>query len=153
MSKQIWEVDLKRVIPVPQTEVYRAITDPDLLAKWWGPRGFTAPEVDFEPRVGHSYRIAMQPPDGEMFYLSGEFREFDPPKTLAFTFRWDPPDPDDQETLARLSLQDLGEETELHLAQGPFATESRRNLHEGGWTDGFGRLEDVLREAGGIYKG
>lgn len=147
MSKRKLQLDLTRVLPVPRTEVYHALTDPDLLAKWWGPFGFTAPEVDFKPRIGHSYRIAMQPPDGDMFYLSGEFREFDPPKTLAFTFLWDPPDPDDQETLARLSLQDLGDgQTELRLTQGPFAIESRRALHEGGWTDGFGRLEDVLRE-------
>jgi uncharacterized protein YndB with AHSA1/START domain len=79
--------------------------DPGRLATWWGPRGFTAPSVEFDPRVGGGYGIAMQPPEGELFYLSGEFREVDPPARLACTFCWDPPDPDDQQTVVTLSLE------------------------------------------------
>jgi uncharacterized protein YndB with AHSA1/START domain len=138
---------LKRVLPAPRAVVYGALTDPEELAKWWGPRGFTAPSVEFDPHVGGRYRIAMQPPDGDLFYLSGEFLEVDPPARLAYTFRWDPPDPDDRETVVTLSLQDRGEETEVLFMQGEFATEERRALHQGGWTDGFGRLERMLGEA------
>jgi hypothetical protein len=54
------------------------------------------------------------------------------------------PDPDDQETVVTLTLQDLGDATELVLAQGLFATEGRRALHEQGWTDGFERLQEVV---------
>ena len=135
---------LTRVLPAPRALVYRALTDPKQLAKWWGPRGFTAPSVGFSPRVGGSYRIAMQPPDGDPFYLSGEFREVDPPARLAYTFRWDPPDPDDRETVVTLSLEDRGEQTEVLFTQGEFATEARRALHQGGWTESFERLERVL---------
>jgi uncharacterized protein YndB with AHSA1/START domain len=74
---------LKRVLPAARAAVYGALSDPRQLAKWWGPRGFTAPSVEFDPRVGGSYRIAMQPPDGDLFYLSGEFREVDPSVRLA----------------------------------------------------------------------
>jgi uncharacterized protein YndB with AHSA1/START domain len=135
---------MKRVLHAPQAVVYRALTDPDELARWWGPRGFTAPSVEFDPRVGGSYRIAMQPPDGDLFHLSGESREVDPPARLAYTFRWDPPTPDDRESVVTLSLQDRGEQTEVLFIQGDFATEERRALHEGGWTDGFERLEQLL---------
>jgi hypothetical protein len=45
-----------------------------------------------------------------------------------------------------LSLQDRGGETEVLLEQGGFFTEERRALHEGGWTEGFARLERVLAE-------
>jgi uncharacterized protein YndB with AHSA1/START domain len=138
---------LKRVLPAPREVVYRALTDPGKLAKWWGPRGFTNPGVDFEPQVGGQYRIAMQPPEGDLFHLWGEFREVDPPARLAYTFQWDPPDPDDRETLATLSLQDQGDATEVLLTQGEFATEERRALHEEGWSDSFDRLEQVLGEA------
>jgi uncharacterized protein YndB with AHSA1/START domain len=138
---------LKRILPGPRAAVYRALSDPGELARWWGPRGFTAPSVEFDPRVGGSYRIAMQPPGGDLFYLSGEFREVDPPARLAYTFRWDPPDPDDRQTVVRLSLQDQGERTEVLLTQGEFATDQRRALHEEGWTDSFGRLDQLLSEA------
>jgi uncharacterized protein YndB with AHSA1/START domain len=136
---------MTRVLPDRPEEVYRAMSDPDELAKWWGPRGFTAPSVDFEPRVGNGYRIAMQPPDGDPFHLTGEFREVDPPSRLSYTFRWDPPDPDDRETLVTLSLEGRGDETEVHLLQGEFSTVERRTLHEDGWTDCFERLEELLR--------
>jgi uncharacterized protein YndB with AHSA1/START domain len=137
---------LERTLPAPRAAVYRALTDPEELGKWWGPRGFTAPSVEFDPQVGGGYRIAMQPPDGDLFHLSGEFREVEPPARLAYTFRWDPPDPDDRETVVTLSLEDRGEETELRLTQGEFATEERYALHEAGWTESFERLEQVLGE-------
>jgi uncharacterized protein YndB with AHSA1/START domain len=86
----------------------------------------------------------MQPPDGDLFHLSGEFREVDPPARLSYTFRWKPPDPDDQETVVTLAFEDLGESTELLLEQGVFATEGRRALHEQGWTDGLDRLEELM---------
>jgi uncharacterized protein YndB with AHSA1/START domain len=136
---------LKRILPAPRPAVYRAMSDPGELAKWWGPRGFTSPSVEFDPRVGGSYRIAMQPPDGDLFYLSGEFREVDPPAGLAYTFRWDPPSPDDRQTVVTLSLRDRGERTEVLLIQRGFATDERLALHEGGWSDSFGRLEQMLR--------
>jgi uncharacterized protein YndB with AHSA1/START domain len=138
------ELRLTRILPAPRAVVYSALTEPDTLAEWWGPLGFTAPSVEFDPRVGGTYRIAMQPPDGDLFYLSGEFREVHPPARLTYTFRWDPPAPDDRETVATLVLEDRGEATQVHLIQTGFATEARRALHEAGWTEGFERLEQVL---------
>jgi uncharacterized protein YndB with AHSA1/START domain len=138
---------LNRVLPFPRSMVYGALTDPATLAKWWGPRGFTVPGVEFDPRPGGGYRIAMQPPDGDPFVLSGEFREVDPPARLAYTFRWDPPDPDDRETIAALSLHEQDGGTELAIAQGGFATRARLALHDEGWRESLGRLEQVLAEA------
>ena len=120
------------------------MTDAAVLAKWWGPKGFTSPSIEFEPQLGASFRIAMQPPEGELFHLTGEFKEVDRPARLAYTFVWDPATPDDRETLASLRLREHGEQTEVELTQGAFATEERRTLHDGGWTDAFDRLEGVL---------
>jgi uncharacterized protein YndB with AHSA1/START domain len=137
-------LEMKRVIRAPRPLVFKALTEPDELAKWWGPRGFTAPSVEVDLRVGGSYRIAMQPPDRDLFYLAGEFREVDPPTRLAYTFRWEDPDPDDQETVVTLTLADLNESTELVFKQREFATEGRRALHEQGWTDSLDRLEALM---------
>jgi uncharacterized protein YndB with AHSA1/START domain len=137
-------LEMKRVISAPRPLVFNALTEPDVLAKWWGPSGFTAPNVEVDLRAGGRYRIAMQPPDGDLFYLSGEFREVDPPIHLAYTFRWEDPDPDDRETLVTLSLRDLGESTELVFTQGVFATEGRRALHEQGWTETLDRLQELI---------
>jgi uncharacterized protein YndB with AHSA1/START domain len=137
-------VELTRILPAPRPEVWSAMTDPERLAAWWGPKGFTTPRVDFEPRVGGRYRIAMQPPEGDLFYLHGEFHEVDPPSRLVYTFVWEPPAPDDRETLVTLALEDRGEQTAVSLQHGEFTTEERLELHQGGWTDSFEKLEDLL---------
>jgi uncharacterized protein YndB with AHSA1/START domain len=137
---------LKRFLPFPRTLVYRGLTDPGELAKWWGPHGFSVPYIESDLLIGGSYRIAMQPPDGEIFYLSGEFIEVAPPARLAYTFRWSPPDPDDRETVVELSLEEKPDGTEVRLIHSGFLTEARRSLHEAGWTDSFERLERMLTE-------
>jgi uncharacterized protein YndB with AHSA1/START domain len=137
-------LEIKRVLPAPPPAAFAAFSDPNVLVRWWGPEGFTIPSLEFQPRVGETYRIEMQPPEGDPFYLTGEFREVDPPARLAYTFVWEDPDPDDAETLVVLSFRDLGESTEVALTQGPFKTEARRALHRDGWTDSFDKLERLI---------
>src|SRR6185436_4168853 len=90
-------LELKRIVPAAPSVVFTAFSDALELAKWWGPRGFTTPSIEFEPRVGESYRIEMQPPEGDHFSLTGVFLEVAPPARLAYTFVWEEPDPDDVE--------------------------------------------------------
>ena len=135
---------LERVLQVPRERVFAACVEPEKLAEWWGPAGFTAPSVDLDVRAGGLYRITMQPPDGEAFQLSGGYSEVDPPRRLVYTFVWEEPDPDDQETVVRLSFLDDREGTKLVLDQGPFATEARYALHEAGWTETLDRLVQFL---------
>lgn len=140
-------LNVKRFLPFPLTLVYRALTEPSEVARWWGPRGFSVPNIDFDLVIGGSYRIAMQPPDGEIFYLSGEFIEVSPPVRLAYTFRWSPPDPDDREMVVELSLEEWPGGTEVRLIHSGFLTEGRRTLHEAGWKESFERLEKMLTES------
>jgi uncharacterized protein YndB with AHSA1/START domain len=143
---------MKRVLPAPRERVFRACTEPEELAEWWGPKGFTARSIELDLRVGGNYRIAMQPPDGDFFYLFGEFREVDPTAQLAYTFLYEDPDPDDQETVVSLSFGDLGVWTELVFTQRAFATEGRRALHEQGWTDSLDRLQELLSQEGSVER-
>jgi hypothetical protein len=61
-----------------------------------------------------------------------------------YTFEWEEPDPEDQETIVTLAFQDHREGTKLVLEQGPIASEVRRALHETGWTETLERLEQFL---------
>lgn len=140
-------VHIERVVPAPRSVVFRAHTVPDELAKWWGPQGFSAPSVECDVRAGGRYRIAMQPPEGEVFHVAGEFQEVDPPARLAYTFRYEEPDPDDRETVVTFSLEDRGDATGVIVDQGIFATEARRALHEQGWGETLDRLVELLTSA------
>ena len=140
--------ELSRIVEASPQRVFEAMTDPEQVAQWWGPEGFTCPEVTLDAKVGGAYRIAMQPPEGgELFHLAGEYLEVQPPTRLAYTFRWEPPDPDDRETVARLALHARDGATEVALTQGLFATEARRELHKAGWTDTLARLASHLAPA------
>jgi len=134
-------LEIERVLPAPRPVVFALFSDADQLATWWGPEGFSVPSLSFEPRAGEPFRIEMQPPEGDAFHLAGEFREVDPPLRLAYTFVWDPPDPDDVETLVELSFAESGGGTSVRLRQGTFETDARLELHRGGWTESFDKLQ------------
>jgi uncharacterized protein YndB with AHSA1/START domain len=134
----------ERTLPAPRPVVFSMFTEPVELARWWGPAGFSAPTVELDVRVGGRYRIEMQPPGGDTFWLTGEFREVDPPARLAFTFRWEDPDPDDRENVVVVSLQERGDATEVSVEQAPFATHARWELHQQGWGESLDRLAEVV---------
>jgi uncharacterized protein YndB with AHSA1/START domain len=144
---------LERVLAAPVADVFELNTEPELLAQWWGPNGFSVPTIEMDARVGGRYRITMQPPVGDAFVLSGEYRAVDGPSRLEYTFRWDPPDPDDRETVVSLSFRGTGGATQLTIDQGEFATEARRVLHVQGWSESIDRLEVLLSRRGSTEPG
>jgi uncharacterized protein YndB with AHSA1/START domain len=124
------------------------LTEPDRLARWWGPKGFTAPSVALDACVGGAYRIEMQPPEGDRFFLAGEFHRVERPSHLTYTFRWEDPDPDDRETVVALSLDEQRDSTLLTLDQAPFLTDARLALHAQGWAETLDRLERLVASEG-----
>jgi len=136
-------LELVLVLRASRERIFRALTEPAGLARWWGPTGFITTGIELDLRVGGGYRIGMQPPSGELFYLEGEFLEIDPPRRLVYTFRWEDPDPDDRETVVTLSLA-AGDATVVSLRQGDFATEARLELHRNGWTESFAKLGELI---------
>jgi uncharacterized protein YndB with AHSA1/START domain len=135
---------LERGLDAWRDRIFAAYVEPQQLSAWWGPAGFTVPSADLDVREGGRYRIEMQPPDGEPFSVHGEYQLVDPPGRLAYTFEWDPPTPDDQETLVTLTFEPAGDGTRLVLDHGPFKTDERYELHKAGWTDTLDRLEAWL---------
>jgi uncharacterized protein YndB with AHSA1/START domain len=139
-------LELACVLDASRERVFGLLTEPAQLARWWGPHGFSTPDARIDLRVGGGYRFTMQPPEGEAFHLSGEFVEIDAPGRLSYTFRWDEPDPDDQESTVELSIDEAGGGTRLGLRQGEFATAARLALHRDGWSDSFEKLRSLARQ-------
>ena len=137
-------LEITRILPAARPVAFAAFSEADQLARWWGPDGFTTLGLEFDPRIGDSYRIEMQPPEGDPFFLAGRFREVDGPASLSFTFAWEDPDPDDIETVVELDFDERGDSTGVQFTQGPFKTEPRRQLHRDGWTESFDKLERLL---------
>lgn len=140
---------IERVMPGPPADAFRAQTDPALLSRWWGPSGFTCPEVVLDARAAGRLRITMKPPAGEPFHLAGRFLEFAPPSRLAYTFRWEEPHPDDRETVVTVTLVPIRGSTAMTVDQGDFATAERLALHVAGWSEALERLAGALRGRAG----
>lgn len=79
------EITITRTFDAPRAQIFRAWTDPEILARWWGPKGFTNPVCEFDARVGGAIRIHMRAPDGAIYPMGGEVREIVPPERLVFT--------------------------------------------------------------------
>jgi uncharacterized protein YndB with AHSA1/START domain len=78
-------VTLTRVFDAPRTLVWKAWTDPKMMAQWFGPRGFTAPVCELDVRKGGTLRIVMRGPDGNDYPMKGVFLKVIEPEQLVFT--------------------------------------------------------------------
>ena len=89
MSKQDAGVVIERVYNAPVDKVWKYWTKPDMVKKWWGPEGFTAPSIKINLRVGGKYVFAMHgPKDSEWdkdIYSAGVYKEIVPNKKLKVT--------------------------------------------------------------------
>jgi uncharacterized protein YndB with AHSA1/START domain len=86
MEQQIIkELTLTRVLNAPRELVFKTWTDPKHLAQWWGPRGFTNPVCEVDPKPGGKIRIHMDHPKFPNHWMTGFFREVVAPERLVFT--------------------------------------------------------------------
>ena len=135
---------LEKIFSMQPERLFAALVDADLLPRWFGPVGFTALGLQFDAVEGATYRLAIQPPEGDAFHIRGTFRTVEAPRQLAFTFAYEEPDPDDQETLVAMTFESAEQGTRVLVEQGPFKTPARCALHTDGWTDSLERLEQAL---------
>jgi len=67
--------------------VFKAWTDPEQMAQWWGPRMFTNPVCELDPRPGGAILIHMRGPDCAVYPMKGTFPEVVPPERLVMAVR------------------------------------------------------------------
>ncbi len=77
--------EIVRAFDAPRELVWRAWTEPALLAEWWGPRGFTNPVCEWNARPGAALHVVMRAQNGTEYPMAGEFREVAAPEKLVFT--------------------------------------------------------------------
>ena len=133
-----------RAFRAPCEKVFRAWTDPEALKQWWGPPGYECPDAEVDLRAGGKYRLAMRKvPDGEVFYLTGAYREVRPPQRLVYTWRWES-QPDLGETLVTVEFLDRAGATEVVLTHELFPSQAARDDHDKGWSGCLDRLAASL---------
>ncbi len=135
-------LNVSRRFRAPRERVFRALTDAEQLVKWWGPKGFTVPDLALDVRPGGAWRTTMRSPDGEDHVMSGVYREIVPPSRLVFT--WGMEGPRRHETVVTIELFEVADGTWLELHQEVFDSAESRARHEHGWAGCFDCLEEAL---------
>ncbi len=110
-------VRLHRVLRAPPARVYRAFLDPDAMAKWLPPHGFTGKVHAFDARVGGQYRMSFTNlSNGQSHAWGGTFVELVPDARIVHTDRFDDPNlPGEMRTTVTLGTSICG--TELSVVQ------------------------------------
>ncbi len=93
--------------------------------------------------MGGKYRIAMKPPEGDVFHLKGTYREIKPPERVVFTFQWEGKGLK-EEMLVTLEFHEKGDATELVLVHELFPDAEARDNHSQGWNGLFDSLAETL---------
>jgi uncharacterized protein YndB with AHSA1/START domain len=74
------EIVLTRVFDAPRNLVFDAFSKPELLKRWFGPRGWSLVVCEVDLKVGGGFRFVMRGPDGKDLGMSGVYREITPPE-------------------------------------------------------------------------
>lgn len=68
-----------RLVAASPEQVFRAFSQPERLARWWGPDGFSSTFETFDFRPGGVWRLVLHGPDGTDYPDENVFRELEPP--------------------------------------------------------------------------
>jgi len=78
------EIISTRDLDAPPSDVFGAFSDPEHLARWWGPAGFTNVIHTFDLRPGGLWRLTMTGPDGTAYHNTSHFLAVEPPVRVVF---------------------------------------------------------------------
>lgn len=136
---------ITRVFDAPRELVFKAWTEPEHMARWFGPAGFTSKVLKHDLRPGGSYRIHMLGPDGD-HWTQGVYREVVPPGRLVMVGAWADANgnPTRPETTLTLLFEDVGGKTRLTLHNAVFESVTARDMHNEGWTSSLDCLAAYL---------
>lgn len=139
------EFTIVRVFDAPREAVWRAWTEPEQFAQWFGPRGISTPvdklHMDLRPG-GAASLVMVDDASGQEYPNTGTYLEVVPPERLVWA---DDGMPDGSGAgTVTVTLRDLGDKTELTLHAVSEFTDTMRAQAETGWGSTFDKLAELL---------
>jgi uncharacterized protein YndB with AHSA1/START domain len=139
------EIRIERIFNASRDRVWKALTDPKLVAQWWG-RGNKLVIERLEPKRGGHWRFVEHSDEGEHGF-EGRFAEVTPPERVVQTFEWD--GMPGHVALETMTLEDLGDGRTKVVTTSLFHTTQDRDGMlqsgmEGGLNESYAALDRVL---------
>jgi uncharacterized protein YndB with AHSA1/START domain len=141
------EVYIERVFEASPERVFAAFIDPEMIPRWWGPRGTTTIVEQMDVRPGGAWRFVHRMDDGSETGFRGVYREVTPPERLVQTFEWE--GMPGHVCVETADFEDVGEgRTKVSSTTLFHMTEERDGMLESGMEKGmnesFERLDELL---------
>lgn len=141
------EIHIQRIFNAPRNVVWRALTEPELLAQWWG-RGNKCVIERFELERGGHWRFVEHTDQGA-FGFEGRFREVTPPTRVEQTFEFD--GMPGHVAVQNMTLDDLGDgRTRMAVTVSFHTREDRDGMLQSGMETGmnqsYAALDRVLEK-------
>jgi uncharacterized protein YndB with AHSA1/START domain len=147
------QILITREFDAPRHLVYKAITTPELVKRWWhANRGeVTVAEIDL--RVGGKWRYVSVTPDGMEVGFHGEYREIVPNERVVSTEAYEGiPDPDANATVNTVTLAETDGRTSMSVLVAAPSKEVRDAIIESGMEAGMQDAYDLLEEVAGSLR-
>jgi uncharacterized protein YndB with AHSA1/START domain len=141
-------IEIIREFDAPPERVFRAYTEPDLVARWLGPRRLEMRIDEYDARTGGSYRYVHRDSDGTEYAFRGVFHEVRPVDRMVQTFTFE--DYPDGVALETATFEDLGGRTRVTTRSLLESFEARDGMVASGMDvgvrEGYERLDELLAE-------
>ena len=139
------EIAMERVFDAPREMVFKACTNPEAIAYWWGPRKYKTVVDVLEAHTGGAWRFLNIAADGEEHAFRGEFREITPPERISYTFEYE--GMPGYITLETISFEEIEDgRTRMSVLMTFDSKEGRDGMLESGMDGGANESWDKLDE-------
>ena len=138
---------ITRVFDAPRERVFKAWTDPDEVAAWYGPEHMDTPRerINIDLRVGRRYELTMvERGGGAEFTIVYEIIELAEPKLIVLRSEPMPEMGMHEPVVLRVEFHDHGEKTRMTLSDGPYP--SGRGHAEAGWNAALDKLAALVTQ-------
>ena len=141
------QILITRDFAAPKHLVYRAITEPELVKRWWNAKRGEVTTAEIDLRVGGKWRSVMVTPEGFEVAFHGEYREIVPNERIVSTEAYEGvPDPDANATVNTITLTEQDDVTTMTVLIDCPSPEVRDAIVESGMEAGMQDAYDLLEE-------
>ncbi|MFD6444729.1 SRPBCC family protein [Promicromonospora sp. NPDC060204] len=145
------EILVTREFNAPRHQVWRVLTEPELIRRWWAGQRGTVTEATVDLRVGGSWRYVMTANDGSEVAFHGEYTEIEAPGRMTHTEVFEGmPDGDSEPSLNHYTLTEHDGRTTLMVRTIVSSQEIRDMIvgsgMEGGMQEGYDLVEELAVE-------
>jgi uncharacterized protein YndB with AHSA1/START domain len=138
------QIEMSRVFNAPRELVWKALTDPEAIPQWWGPRYLTTVVDKMDVRIGGAWRYIQKDSDGNVYAFSGMYNELVPPERIVYTFEFEMMA--GHVVIDSVTLEDLGAATRMSVMSTFQSKEDMDGMMQSGMEAGANESWDRLAE-------